>query len=195
MDKQIFIINGSGGVGKDKFIEMISDQSYTPVAINDSCTIDIKRCEIGNYSSVSKVKKIAKIIGWNGTKTERDRKFLSDLKLLTSEYNNMPLNDMKEFANKFMNGSKFNIARILFLHIREPEEIAKAIDEFKEYNVKTILVKRNHVEHIISNMADENVYNYTYDIIINNDGTKEDLREKAGQFLDDCLNDGLKSEY
>ena len=179
--KQIFIINGSGGVGKDSFVEMVKSQ--------------VKRIGVGNYSSVSKVKEVAKIIGWNGAKTEKDRKFLSDLKLLTTEYNDMPLNDMKNYVNIFMNLIKLDKARIVFLHIREPEEIAKAVNEFKEYDAKTILIKRDCVKHITSNMADENVYNYNYDIVINNSGTIEDLKERAKCFLGDFLNNDLKNEY
>ena len=179
--KQVFIINGSGGVGKDSFVEMVKSQA--------------KRIGIENYSSVTKVKKIAEIIGWNGAKSERDRKFLSDLKLLTTEYNDMPLNDMKRFVDIFMNLVSFDKARIVFLHIREPEEIAKAVSEFEEYNVKTILVKRDSVKHITSNMADENVYNYDYDIIIDNSGTIEDLKEKAKYFLSDFLKGDFKNEY
>lgn len=181
MKKQLFIINGSGGVGKDAFVQMVNNHIWD-------------RCIVGNYSSVTKVKEIAKIIGWDGSKTERDRKFLSDLKLLTTEYNDMPLNDMKIFADDFMN-SKFSLSKILFLHIREPEEIAKAVREFKNYNAKAILVKRDSVKHITSNMADENVYKYDYDIVINNDGTLEDLKEKAKNFSNDFLNDSLKNKY
>ena len=191
MIKQVFIINGSGGVGKDTFIEMIPTFEF--IDKNENSTVWFKNLEIRNYSSVSKVKEIAKIIGWNGKKTERDRKFLSDLKLLTTEYNDMPLNDMKKYTKSFMNSADIN--RILFLHIREPEEIAKAVNEFKEYNVKTILVRRDSIKHITSNMADENVYNYNYDIVINNDSTLEELRKKAECFLADVLHDSMKGEY
>lgn len=184
-DKLIFIINGSGGVGKDTFVELVS--------LNNKNKNYFK---IKNYSSVSKIKEIAKIIGWNGDKTEKDRKFLSDLKLLTTEYNNMPLNDMKRYAKEFMDyENSDNDNKILFLHIREPGEIAKAANEFKEYNVKTILVKRDSVKHITSNMADENVYNYKYDIEINNNGTIEDLEDKAKHFIDDCFMGNLKETY
>lgn len=193
---QVFIINGSGGVGKDTFVKMIP--TYELCWKGENCSCYFKNLDVGNYSSVSKVKEIAKAIGWNGDKTEKDRKFLSDLKLLTTEYNDMPLNDMKEYAKRFMNhknsyGNDNN--RILFLHIREPEEITRAVNEFSEYNAKTILVKRNSVEHIISNMADKNVYNYNYDIVINNDGSIEELRNKASCFASDFLNGNLKNEY
>ena len=194
MIKQVFIINGSGGVGKDTFVEFVEMiPTFEFIDKNENSTVWFKNLEIRNYSSVSKVKEIAKIIGWNGEKTERDRKFLSDLKLLTTEYNDMPLNDMKKYTRSFMNSADIN--RILFLHIREPEEIAKAVNEFKEYNVKTILVRRDSIKHITSNMADENVYNYNYDIVINNNSTLEELRKKAECFLADVLHDSMKDEY
>ena len=194
MIKQVFIINGSGGVGKDTFVEFVEMiPTFEFIDKNENSTVWFKNLEIRNYSSVSKVKEIAKIIGWNGEKTERDRKFLSDLKLLTTEYNDMPLNDMKKYTRSFMNSADIN--RILFLHIREPEEIAKAVNEFKEYNVKTILIRRDSIKHITSNMADENVYNYNYDIVINNNSTLEELRKKAECFLADVLHDSMKDEY
>lgn len=179
--KQIFIINGSGGSGKDSFIDILDKQFW-------------EKCAVANYSSVTKVKEIAKAIGWDGSKTERDRKFLSDLKLLTTEYNDMPMNDMKKMATYFM-GIDIPVPRIMFLHIREPEEIAKAINEFKKYNAKAILIKRDSIKHITSNMADKNVYDYDYDIVIDNDGTLEELKEKARCFMNDFLSGALKKEY
>ena len=175
MIKQIFIINGSGGVGKDTFTEVVKSQA------------SIKNIKVGNYSSVSKVKEVAKIIGWNGSKSERDRKFLSDLKLLTTEYNDMALNDMKEFANNFMNIANDGATKVLFLHIREPKEIKRASREFAKigYDVKTILVRRDSVKHITSNIADKDVYNYHYDVIINNNGDFATLQEIANDFIDD----------
>lgn len=171
MIKQVFIINGSGGVGKDTFVSLVSDVSYTI-----------------NFSSVDKVKEIARIVGWNGGKTEKDRKFLSDLKLLCTDYNDMPLNSMKNKYEEFLDSH----AKFLFLHIREPEEIERAK---RIFNAKSILVKRDSVKHITSNMADENVYNYEYDIVVNNSGTLEELREKANCFIDDCFANNLKSLY
>lgn len=180
MIKQVFIINGNGGVGKDAFIEVLNNLFW-------------KECIIGNYSSIDKVKEIAKAVGWDGSKTERNRKFLNDLKMLTIAFNDMPLNDIKKYTNNFMSNGNTN--RILFLHVREPEEIAKAVNEFKEYNAKAILIKRDSVKHIVSNMADGNVYDYDYDIVINNNGTLIELRNKAECFYKDLLNDSFKKEY
>ena len=179
MIEQVFIINGSGFSGKDTFVEYVTKE------------LDVKNVLVLNYSSVTLVKKIAQIIGWNGEKTEKDRKFLSDLKLLTTEYNNMPFNDMKEAIENFYNFTPHS-DKIVFLHIREPEEIEKAA---KAFNANTILVTRDSIEHITSNMADANVYNYDYDIIIENNGTLEDLGLLAKSFVEDFLNNYLQERY
>lgn len=173
MDKRIFIINGTGGVGKDTFVSLVSKVSHHPVT---------------NFSSVDKVKKIAKIIGWDGGKTEKDRKFLSDLKLICTDYNNMPFNSMREKVKEFTESNSV----MLFLHIREPEEIEKARDTF---DAKTVLIKRNTVKQITSNMADGNVFNYQYDIVINNDGDFDSLENKAIEFVKDFNTGKMKTNY
>lgn len=159
--KKVIITNGSGGCGKDTFFSYINE--IIP---------SIK------YSSIDKVKEIAKIIGWTGGKTEKDRKFLSDLKLLTSEYNNMPLDDLKSIVNDFINNKLFG--ELLVIDIREPDEIAKAVAEFE---ATTVLIRNPNVKKITSNMADANVENYEYDYIIENNGTLDDLKRKAHEFV------------
>lgn len=168
MNKQIFVINGSGGVGKDTFVELVS------VELNDK----LKRFHtVVNFSSVDKVKEIAREIGWDGKKSEKDRKFLSNLKSLTSDYCDMPFQSMKNKIKEFV-GS--NEGQVLFLHIREPEEIKRVADEF---GAKSILIVRDSVTHIISNVSDKNVFDYDYDFVIENNGTIEDLQEKVKQFI------------
>lgn len=164
MSKKIFVINGSGGVGKDTFVEFVS--AITPTL---------------NISSVDKVKEIAKQIGWDGeSKTEKDRKFLSDLKKITSEYCDMPFQYMKEKIEKYM----FCKQLCIFLHIREPEEIERAV---KEFNAKTILITRYSVDPITSNTSDANVNNYKYDYEIANNGTLETFKIVAEQFVKDYI--------
>lgn len=168
MKKQIFVINGSGGVGKDTFVELMS------VELNDR----LKRFHtVVNFSSVDKVKEIAREIGWDGKKSEKDRKFLSDLKLLTSEYCDMPFKSMRNKVNEFLNDEE---SICLFLHIREPEEIKRVADEF---GAKSILIVRDSVTHIISNVSDKNVFDYHYDFVIDNNSAIEDLRNKVRQFI------------
>lgn len=84
---------------------------------------------------------------------------------------------MKQKYEEFLSGNW----SVMFLHIREPNEIEKAKAVF---SANTVLVRRDSVKHITSNMADENVYNYSYDYEINNNGTIDDLLSEAIRFAD-----------
>ncbi|KAI4445210.1 hypothetical protein C823_007717 [Eubacterium plexicaudatum ASF492] len=89
----------------------------------------------------------------------------------------MPFKSMKNKVSEFLE-NKENI--ILFLHIREPYEIARAVEEFK---AKTILIVRDSVNQITSNISDKNVFNYNYDYIIYNNKNLLDLRIEAKNLL------------
>ncbi len=142
--KNIIVINGYGGSGKDTFVEFVS-----------------KYNKVYNFSSVDKVKKIAKLIGWDGQKDEKSRKFLSDLKKLTTDYNDMSFNSIKDAINDFNNSDK----EIMFIHIREPKEIKRIVDI---YGAKTLFIKRDDIKKVTSNDSDASVENYNYDYVINN---------------------------
>lgn len=160
MNKQIFITNGMARCGKDTFATILNE--IVPTL---------------KYSSIDKVKEIAKLCGWDGiSKDEKDRRFLSDLKLLTTNYSNMPFKSIQDKANEFLNDDKY-VA--MLIDIREPEEIEKAKTVL---NAKTILIQNNRVKFISSNMADANVFNYTYDFIILNNGTLDEFRNNIYEF-------------
>ncbi len=163
MEKQIIIINGTGGSGKDTFVDFCS-----------------KYGKVVNFSSIDKVKEIARLIGWSGQKTEKDRKFLSDLKRLTTEYNDMAFKSITEAVIQFDSSDN----EFLFIHIREPEEIQRAVSVFK---AKTLLVKRVGLSNIQTNYSDANVDNYPYDYIIENT-TLEELDCKALDFVNQIKN-------
>lgn len=169
--KKIFILNGSGGVGKDTFVKYV--YSY-----NNS----VKKLTVDHTSSISLVKHYARNIGWKGDKTEKDRKLLSDLKMALTEYNDSPFDSLRECVHTFRNGSY----DILFIDIREPEEIERAK---KEFDAKTILIKSDRVDHVTSNMADAGVFDYEYDIVIENNGTLEDLFDTAIKFSKEYIFD------
>lgn len=165
MNKYIFITNGTGGCGKDTFASMLNEIVPTM-----------------KFSSIDMVKIIAKSCGWDGGKSERDRKFLSDLKLLTTEYSDLPFRSVKSTVNVFRKYD--NRSEVLLIDIREPEEIERAK---KEFGARTILITNNRVKPILSNMADANVNNYTYDIVIENNGTLDDLRETVQKFVNNYV--------
>lgn len=164
MKKHIFITNGMARCGKDTFAMFLSEYVST-----------------WKYSSIDKIKYIARQCGWHGGKNEKDRKFLSDLKCLTSEYSDMPFNDVSEKVNIFL--SQDNL-QVMLIDIREPNEIEKAKIIF---DAKTILIKNDRVKHIDSNMADSNVYNYDYDFVIENNGTLEEFKENVKRFVNENI--------
>ena len=158
--KHIIIINGSGGVGKDTFVEMCA---------NHISTI--------NYYSVKEIKELAKQIGWDGGKTEKDRKFLSDFKLLTTEYNNFPFRCICKQIEQFLTSTN----ELMFIHIRDIPEIKQVKDKYPF--VQTLLITSNRIKPITTNIADANVANYNYTYVINNDNDLNDLEAKAIQFV------------
>lgn len=164
LSKKVFIINGSGGVGKDTFCEYVGH--YAKVKV---------------ISSIDLVKDYASKMGWNGSKTPRDRKFLSDLKDLLTKYNDYPFRDICQKVLWF----KEDDNEFLFIHIREPEEIDRAK---KEFNAHTILMVNDNVKGIYSNHADARVLEYNYDIVIDNSGTLKDLEIIAKDFVEKWRN-------
>lgn len=160
MKKQIFITNGMARCGKDTFASFLNE--YIPTL---------------KYSSIDKVKTIARICGWDGGKTEKDRKFLSDLKMLTSEYSDMPFEAVRECVKEFLNN---DMHEVLLIDIREPDEIEKAKQTFC---ARTILIKNDRVDFISSNTGDANVFNYTYDYVIENNGSLEEFKDNVFNFF------------
>ena len=104
MHKLVIVINGSGGVGKDSI-----------------CSIVGKHYSTMNISSVDPIKKIAFENGWDGRKNEKSRKFLADLKQLFVDFNDLPCKYLLDKYQEFLESNN----EILFVHIREPEEISK----------------------------------------------------------------------
>ena len=163
--KKIFVTNGIGRSGKDSWAEFVG--KYIPTH---------------KYSIVDLPKEVAKILGWDGGKTEKDRKFLSDIVDLATEYNDSPFRDVESVVTDF----KHNLieADILFIDMRDPKDIARAV---KAFGAETILIDNPNVGKIESNHADANVKDYNYDYIIENDGTLEQLDTMAKFFVREII--------
>lgn len=158
--KECIIINGSGGVGKDTVVEMVS-----------------KKYNVRNVSTVDKVNEAGLLLGCLG-KSLKDRAFKSDLKLLADKYYTHSLIYVLEEYVKFLDHPD---QQIMFIHCREPDNIAEVSESV---NCTTLLITNARVPLIDSNMADKNVFNYKYDHIIRNDGTLEELEKKVNFFLE-----------
>lgn len=172
----IVVVNGAPRAGKDTFCEMVQRLMEEKVGPY-SCKI---------ISTVDFVKGIAKFCGWNGQKNPKDRKFLSDLKDILTQWDDIPYKDvinsyegMKEVWKQL--GYKEGKC-LYFIMCREPEEIQKFVDRI---GARTLIIEKGEVnEQIQSNHADANVHNYNYNTYIHNEGTLKDLEKIAYKFTD-----------
>ena len=163
---KVFIINGYGGSGKTSFEKMVMIHSKGQGHIT---------------SMVEIVKHYAEQMGWEGTKEDKDRKFLSDLKLALAEWANIP---MRYVINRVQLFEELNDTTYCFIDAREPADIDKLKELLdKDFDVKTVLVDRN-ISREYGNIADDGVMNYKYDITIMNTGTLKDLEKCAISFVE-----------
>ncbi len=125
-------------------------------------------------------KEAAKVLGWDGDKTEKDRRFLSDIMGLSTDYNDAPFKDVLSLVTDFKNNKDYAEYKVLIIDMRDPKDIARAV---KTFGADTILIRNPNVKKINSNHADRDVENYEYDYIIENNGTLEQLDEVAKRFV------------
>lgn len=158
---KVIVINGMGGVGKSTFISLCHE-------------IDPRVIET---STVDFVKQIALQAGWNGVKDQKGRRLLSDIKDALERYDDVPNKKIDEFI-------KSHPDNIIFVNARESHNIAYYQ---KKYDAISVLVKNPNAQQVKGNHADENVYDYSYNVFINNSDDLEELKETAKWFLTNCL--------
>lgn len=167
MKKVAIVINGGGGVGKDTL-----------------CSLASKHFDIINISTIDPIKELASMAGWKGEKTDKARKYLADLKALCVAYNNFPTEWALVRYKEFLAGK----SDILFVHIREPEEIEKFV-RATGGEAKTLLVRaENRMRRsAYGNDADDRVEEYSYDYYFSNDGTLDESEEGFKKLLESIL--------
>lgn len=163
-------MNGCGCSGKTTFEKMIQE-----IAAEEGDKIEI-------LSTIDYVKDIARTFGWNGEKQQKDRKMLSDLKDILTEWNDLPHKIICEKIEK----CRENNIKAIFIDSREPEDIQRFVDE---YNAFTVLIKRSSIEMIYGNHADDNVDDYEYDCIIDNSRGLLELFCEANLFYETFIKD------
>lgn len=159
--KLVLIVNGKPRAGKDTFAKILN--TFVPVY----------KCSI-----IDRVKTIAMDCGWRGQKTEKDRKFLHDLKKLTDEYSSMSFQDVLERVAAFDDG--LITEEVMVIDVRDPKEIEELADAI---GALTVFIQNDNVPDVTSNPADANVANYEYDFILENNGSLEDFEQTIFNFL------------
>lgn len=172
MKKLVLIINGRGGVGKDTL-----------------CDFAASAFSVKNVSSITPVKEIAVQVGWQGEKTDRARKFLSDLKAAMVAYNDFPTQWAIAQYKAFLASRE----QIMFLHVREGREIDKFV-RATGGRAKTLLIRRATVhQEAYGNRSDDEAEDYKYDYVFDNDlplaATKEVFVTYLHSLLDTLQDD------
>ena len=166
---EIIVVNGYPESGKDTFVNFCRD------------IVGEAYCK--NISTVDFVKYIATKCGWDGTKTAKNRKFLSDMKDLLSNWNDVPFQKVKKEIELFKNElESYGVDKygIIFIHCREPEEIERFE---KELGAKSVFIDREESKKEQSNHADSKVENHSYTYKIDNNDDFEHLRKGAETFI------------
>jgi len=161
----VIILNGTAGAGKDTFIKLIEKHSTTPLL---------------NISSVDLVKKAAEVLGWPGTKTPKDRRFLSNMKDLSTAFNDGPFKYIIKEIHGFQNSNKSSYT---FVHVREAIEIQKLKRHYLDNSVTLLITGRDDGKEQ-HNHSDLHVRYYPYAYTVSNKGTLEDLEEDVKRFLE-----------
>ena len=186
---KVVIINGKPQSGKDTFCKYA--QGYCD---------DDESANTLIISSVDPLKEMLTQLGWDGTKTDKIRDMLMDMKQLWVQNQDGPtmflFNNILEF-HKACTGED----NIVFVHIREPEEIKKLVNALTGFesmgiDVISLLVIRESGEDTPNQPAetrrsdDEALINsYEYDVTINNDEDLIKLQELAAEIVDKLLED------
>ena len=172
---KVVVVNGRPGVGKSEFERLCKEQCNLfnrVVGFSNG-----RRLWIDITSTVDFVKEVATMCGWDGTKTLENRKFLSDLKDLLTNWDDVPFKTIEHRAKTLPSNTDW----IMFVDCREPAEIQKMKEQL---NATTLLIRRESVEdNETSNHADANVFNYEYDLTIYNNSDIIDLEKKAKDFI------------
>lgn len=173
---KVYIINGSGGSGKDTFCDLV----WTAMDNFDP------HCLVHTYHTSAPAKKWASLMGWDEeTKRPMDRRFLCELKDMLDYWDNVTYKYLKEkIEGVLYNYTTFD-RKILFLHAREDKDITW-IKEYcckKGIYCKTIKVNRKVLNENskYGNHADDGVSKsgIAYDYVIDNNGTKVDLTKEV----------------
>lgn len=166
-EKLVIVINGKGGVGKDTLCESITAEY-----------------KILNVSAITPIKEIAKAYGWQGEKDEKARRFLAELKRAFTHYNDLSTRYLLKQYQAFLNSDD----QIMFVHIREGEEIQKFVEAVDGKCVTLLIYNDTMNQQIYGNESDDCVEQYEYDYKFDNSAPLKQSKEAFLTYIDEIWN-------
>lgn len=176
MQDAVVIINGLPRSGKDSFCKYIEE--YAEEKNFNYCytwsTIDVEKEILEEY---------VKTYDPDGFWSSTDRAFLCEFKQLLNKYYDFTFDSFKSMVN--------NVGGVVLIQSREWEEILDFKEYCQERGIKVVTVfigrmEQKHYDNSSDYNCDANIQDYDYYIF--NDGTLEELKQKAREF---CNNERL----
>lgn len=168
---KIALINGYPESGKDTFVKYVNDT----------------KVHVFNCHTSTPAKRAFKEAGWDGSKTPAVRDALSacmelfeDLFEASTKFIDANIKECLEEQKKIGYDNNF----VLFVHVREPKNIKKYLEKYEYYHIHSLLINRTTDLKHIKNHSDTQVKDIKYDITIDNNGTLQELKEKAEAYAE-----------
>ena len=152
--KKIYTVSGYPRVGKTTFSRLVRSMADVPVI---------------RTSMVEKAKQIAFALGWDGDKGDFDRQALSSIKDAIDAWSDLSYVHVAKVINNAPDDA------IVFIDAREPDDIERLK---KDFGAKTIWIERGDQPVDFACEVDSIRMSH-YDIIIDNNGTIDDLINKV----------------
>lgn len=168
----VFIVNGKPRAGKDTLIRFMTD------------VLKDRGIYTASFSSIDPIKIMLKGAGFDlEAKTEADRKLLSIIGDAVEEHSSFRTQACLEVVDRIRQKT---VGAVIFLHIREPHNIAKVREKLIEegHKVFRVSVISDRSEDITSNPSDAGTWAMPYDFQVVNNGTLGDLYDEAVALVD-----------
>lgn len=172
--KKIILISGSSyGVGKDTFATMLKSE----------CEAKHLRAQVMHFGDWVK-DSLARYYNWDGKKDEKGRALLQ--RFATDQVRKHDWDYWAEVTYRLASAIQEDWDVLLIPDMRFPNEYECGTRFFNPHDMLTVKIERESTTDSINrnHISEHAVESFPYDIIIDNNGTLDELNEKAIKLLD-----------
>lgn len=182
----VIIITGEGGSGKSSFIKGCKQYGYIS-----------KKARIRELSVVDYPKRVATFCGWSGGKSEKDRKFLSDIKLALMAWDHSPLDFLFKEILDYEEKEREYENLILFVNSRESYDVEEINKFCSDCEIPCFAIRVDRTDYLSNEVPflKDEVKKIDIKTNIINNSTLVSLSNLCGNFVDDVLANSVKEKY